>query len=1343
MSLTSWFLVNGGGTRHRLPKEMIFVGRDDCELMLQSRSVDKQHAVINYDPATDEHKVKDLGSLNGTFVNGVRIQEQQYITLKIDDKLRFGYDTNLFTVVRGELHIPEEALRHKKFSSQLQMTNKPSSSSLDSYRNTEADRDESGKEGALKHLEPSSTQEEKVAAGDIAVVPRGTPLYGQPSWWGDADDENSEKHIIKVSHHKEFKCETGNNLNEEVVPGAMAQTSAAQEPSYYAISSKEAVPSMQHTSEDHTVTEEGTPETSISHTHEGNPHGHASFTIEFNTSASSKIKERSTKCGQGHHSRPKRRAGEELSALQAAMVAAEVKVADWLAQNDLPLALSESVPEGDGDSVKSDVPVQLKSLRGSKHEDGTQSDSENILCEQLRSHRESLQDQGQPALHSRGGHFQNKPSAVSKILFQVGNEERQSNSSPCATKKHNREQQEGPRRCQADDKSDRGTYIIKLENRNTEEEEEARHMIEKEFRVEDSQALTRLRYPEQQGNRESVWPKTGATEFRYIGHTGLLPEDLVVVGGPRWISQWASLAANHIRTDPEGSGSECTMMDKHESGKRTEAKLPRSSFVSPDQSQHKQALSQDSTEPSEMDTEAIEGQWSSSERQDLEIQDKDGQLHGMSRARHRVTRVTPSKIDRTRESNHGTTKDLKHRVSEKTPHTSPGSDKTSKDKKGKSGGEGRETSGKTLLRQESFTMERPSANVPVERIPCIDGPGRKNEKETASISEGIDAATLLKDSEAVSAFLDTTISDLADPPSLSLEGSVSPESDVDTTSTVSQAGAEGGCKVAQKKRLSSGPMRATSKVIGGTKVKSHPCIPDRSNTHDVTSLDLTEENLSSSFAQGTHTAQFHSQGKTIKMRREANSSKTKETKVKTAVPTFPSSKPASVSQPRPTRASLLRRARLGTSDADLVDMDGLSVASEASTASSASRPSIGRKTLSRIETLAQPRRPRVSSPSARSDSEATLGRVRGVASRSGPNSVQQLGFHSSSVPVSRVRANSVSQLPDKSAAKSFGQCTTAAVGRWRHVPIEYASTSEDEFGSNRHPTKHTRPRPIASRGAKLGGSGPATPSSGGIPGLRHQSSREQEDYMRDWTTHSEEIARISQDLAKDLAMLAQEIHDVAGEIDSASPSSAPSALEHVFVGGLSSTPDISSTAVELRPQRNSNQEPRAIRRQTWNRDEAVLDSYVLASVSQLSAKIRQGVDKTASKIRFLFKDKDKRCMELESLLQKQNEEPLLKTSNQDIFSIFQDLKRVERQLLVIDIMLDPDGSLDALTSLGVTSPLASETWLTPDTQKQSGSHQAEGGSTSTPLVFSAASEVAEQELGLHTMNRLQSSGSQK
>lgn len=42
-------------------------------------------------------------------------------------------------------------------------------------------------------------------SGDVTALPRGTPLYGQPSWWGDgdADDENS------------FKQETGKSSNKK------------------------------------------------------------------------------------------------------------------------------------------------------------------------------------------------------------------------------------------------------------------------------------------------------------------------------------------------------------------------------------------------------------------------------------------------------------------------------------------------------------------------------------------------------------------------------------------------------------------------------------------------------------------------------------------------------------------------------------------------------------------------------------------------------------------------------------------------------------------------------------------------------------------------------------------------------------------------------------------------------------------------------------------------------------------------------------------------------------------------------------------------------------------------
>lgn len=45
-----------------------------------------------------------------------------------------------------------------------------------------------------------------------------------------------------------------------------------------------------------------------------------------------------------------------------------------------------------------------------------------------------------------------------------------------------------------------------------------------------------------------------------------LSEELVV-GGPRWVSQWATLAASHVRTDPEGSGGENQVLLTDDRGK--------------------------------------------------------------------------------------------------------------------------------------------------------------------------------------------------------------------------------------------------------------------------------------------------------------------------------------------------------------------------------------------------------------------------------------------------------------------------------------------------------------------------------------------------------------------------------------------------------------------------------------------------------------------------------------------------------------------------------------------------------------------------------------------------------
>ena len=86
-----------------------------------------------------------------------------------------------------------------------------------------------------------------------------------------------------------------------------------------------------------------------------------------------------------------------------------------------------------------------------------------------------------------------------------------------------------------------------------------------------------------------------------------------------------------------------------------------------------------------------------------------------------------------------------------------------------------------------------------------------------------------------------------------------------------------------------------------------------------------------------------------------------------------------------------------------------------------------------------------------------------------------------------------------------GFVSTSAGTRWRRVPVEYASTSEDEYGSNRHASRKGQAQPFPStRVAQLGGSAPVTPSPGGGGGLRPHP---QDDYMKDWTAHSEEIAR--------------------------------------------------------------------------------------------------------------------------------------------------------------------------------------------------------------------------------------------
>ncbi|KAM4861181.1 centrosomal protein of 170 kDa isoform 6-T8 [Thomomys bottae] len=1412
MSLTSWFLVSSGGTRHRLPREMIFVGRDDCELMLQSRSVDKQHAVINYDTAADEHLVKDLGSLNGTFVNDVRIPEQTYITLKLEDKLRFGYDTNLFTVVRGELRVPEEALKHEKFTIQLQLSQKSSESELSksaSAKSVDPKVVDAAPEVPHKATEALKAEEKST---DVSAVPRGTPLYGQPSWWGDGevDEQRTFKSNGKCEEKSHETGTSGCSVNAKQVEEQSAAANEevlfpfCREPSYFEIPTKEFQQPSQIT--ESTIHEIPTKDTPSSHTTGA---GHASFTIEFDDSTPGKvtIRDHVTKFAsdQRHKSKKSSPGTQDLPGIQTGMMAPENKVADWLAQNNPPQMVWERTEE-DSKSIKSDVPVYLKRLKGNKHDDGTQSDSENIGAHRRCSKRATLEE------HLRRHHSEQKKQQ--KVQ---------------GTERH----QDQP--------------VV--------------------FGVDDNQDYNRPIINEKHKDLIKDWAlcsaSVGMEERKPLSTPGFhSSEEGTSSGSKRWVSQWASLAANHTRHDQEDRRTELSTSlplenetDTGESGMSLRNIGSTSSLIGQGE-RRRRTLPQLPNEEKALESARAKVTTHRSEigeKQDTELQEKEAptQVHqkdrqDADRTLSRMNRVngeilqtggdnktslhlgsSPGKEKNERDSEGSLVKQTLAKIQQQqeqkeqtqwTPtklssknvsgpidkcreetakQESPPPDKISglstskgeriiqnesKRKKAEeilksqtSKGGDRKESSKPLVRQGSFTIEKPSPNIPIELIPHINKQSAstppslaltsasrlRDRSDSVETDSSMDTTLILKDTEAVMAFLeaklreDNKTDEGPDTPSYNRDNSISPESDVDTASTISLVTGETERKSTQKRKSftslykdrcsTSSPSKdvtkssssgAREKIEKKTKSRSTD-IGSRADGRKFVqssgrirqpSVDLTDDDQTSSVPhsaisdimssdQETYSCKSHGRTPLTSTEEHIHSKLdgSKGTKSKTSpVPSGSSSKSTTLPRPRPTRTSLLRRARLGeASDSELADADKASVASEVSTTSSTSKPPTGRRNISRIDLLAQPRRTRLGSLSARSDSEATISRSSASSRtaeaiiRSGARLVPSDKFSP------RIRANSISRLSDskvKSMASSHG--SSSVNSRWRRFPTDYASTSEDEFGSNRNSPKHTRLRTSpALKTTRLQSAGSAMPANSSF---KHRI-KEQEDYIRDWTAHREEIARISQDLA----LIAREINDVAGEIDSVTSSgTAPSTtvstaattpgsaidtreelVDRVFDESLNFRkipPLVHSKTPEGNNGRSGDSRPppaelpdhlTITRRRTWSRDEVMGDNLLLSSVFQFSRKIRQSIDKTAGKIRILFKDKDRNWDEIESKLRAESEVPIVKTSSMEISSILQELKRVEKQLQAINAMIDPDGTLEALNNMGFPSAI--------------------------------------------------------
>lgn len=84
----AWLRPKGDGTKSGFPlnKDHMIVGREvKCAIMLNHGSVSRQHSSITR--LAEGYLLKDMGSSNGTFVNGHRVQEA---LLKDGDRISIG-----------------------------------------------------------------------------------------------------------------------------------------------------------------------------------------------------------------------------------------------------------------------------------------------------------------------------------------------------------------------------------------------------------------------------------------------------------------------------------------------------------------------------------------------------------------------------------------------------------------------------------------------------------------------------------------------------------------------------------------------------------------------------------------------------------------------------------------------------------------------------------------------------------------------------------------------------------------------------------------------------------------------------------------------------------------------------------------------------------------------------------------------------------------------------------------------------------------------------------------------------------------------------------------------------
>uniref|UniRef100_UPI0037E849B3 centrosomal protein of 170 kDa protein B n=1 Tax=Semicossyphus pulcher TaxID=241346 RepID=UPI0037E849B3 len=1572
MSVTSWFLVSSSGTRHRLPREMIFVGRDDCELMLQSRSVDKQHAVINYDTNRDEHMVKDLGSLNGTFVNDLRIPDQTYITLKLSDVIRFGYDSHVYILERSQHKVPEEALKHEKYTSQLQLGIK----ALEAKAKEKQQSSEKSK-GSVSNVKQQDRAERKaqsLTGVTDSPISKPTPLYGQPSWWGEDEDPANKEQNRGGESPEHGSPEHAKDVSRYEVNGSLSDSQAKsifsyrREPSYFEIPTKELQqrPAKKPETQVHEVPTKDTPDPTQCVPSTPTPpvvQSHASFTIEFDecTPGKMKIKDHVTKFS--FRQQPNLPSTDVTTPTE--VMSAESKVADWLVQSNasmmrrrsqaedtyssnsdplihntkanredgphsdsgdpsingndflpsdlqagsqvspqpLRASMPQHFPSPDSKAPSSNSPPEFQSLpslgkaephqafvieffddnprkkRSQSFTNNSSPPEPSALRVQLEKARKSSSPTGERAVQPRvpntpptqrytiplksaastgpqragslrrektedristGFSSRSSSSVPARPFSSAGRRsklaqdftaelfkqakpsssatwERKTSIPPEAAKRepaktetlvvsHSspsasyqpqtsspirqpvplkapvmppvsqslelKSPQAGPRNEDDDCLSDAGTYTIEADVQDR-EIEEARKKIGQVFGVYESPERTNQREAEtssafmpviaqsktqhRQSSCGEVRPAPGQAQSLVKGQ----PAGAVLHGAPKWMSCWASLADTYTESGPASGlfdipsqmelsgGARGTIIHKatftrhHDSadtdGSRARRVLlqapqgeesgmptpsihvhydPHSTFdieensmVLPSSLDELHRLSvQDDVEPDSLSDASRSDDGSIVEQSRRPLSDTEKKkTEDKSRLSAKPTSFYIGSEEAVSKPEHGGLKSNTPKNERKLTNKTFSTATMTKPKNNQDSGkvkpsmsapvldqerqspESKERTVSPLIRQESFTKERPSnARLPnISSQPALD-PG---------LFQGAcnqDTHSYLKDTEDVLAVLEAKLqSGQSEKTPSPITDSLSGESDVDTSSTISQHSSKTRPNSLTKKTSISGFNRETSSASLASQDSSQQSTPLNrrrsqgadNKTESVRrplglrrsvgkhgSTDLSDEPQSLPHSDQESYNRQTCKKYTVPLQKEDG---------KTSRASQALHRANSLSAPRPTRASMLRRARLGeASDNEGTETDRLY--QEALNAP-AKQPQETKK-LSRLDMLAMPRK-RTSSFNTPSDTEGS----RATAPVPKPTERPQKAALNKT-PVTRARSNSA----------KYASSTTSS--RRRQKGSDYASTSDEEYDSNQSTPKHKRSQPSsASNSARNQPRARPQPVVALRPKARSRDSEEENqegEAIHNWTNHSAEIARLSQDLAKDLAILAREIHDVAGDGDQQNPgaeSSTPSSkvtaheqlVHHIPEAGLNCRRVPPGTTSTREPdQSSSDREPNS-RERAKSRDEIVVDNLMLNPVSQIILAIKENTEQLADKIKVLFQDRMDIWQDIEAKVNSDSEVPVVKNANKEITSILKELRRVQRQLEVINTVMEPSEQPEAHKTSASAAPSSS------------------------------------------------------